>query len=72
MDIDECESDPCVNGATCEQTDGPGYKCLCAEGWQGQHCELSMVMCIVYICTSRSSVILMSTKIAAGYNLLRG
>lgn len=31
MDIDECASTPCKNGAKC--TDGPNkYTCECAEG----------------------------------------
>ena len=37
-DIDECESDPCINGATC--VDGVNnYTCICAAGYSGDLCE---------------------------------
>ena len=37
-DIDECTSDPCQNGATCN--DGTNsYTCSCAVGFRGDHCE---------------------------------
>ncbi|XP_038065452.1 neurogenic locus notch homolog protein 2-like isoform X39 [Patiria miniata] len=36
--IDECESDPCQNGATCE--DGLGeFSCICESGFTGALCE---------------------------------
>ena len=39
IDINECESGPCLNGATC--MDGVNfYNCLCASGWQGNWFEL--------------------------------
>ena len=38
-DIDDCESTPCKNGATCQ--DGRNrYKCNCASGYSGVHCEI--------------------------------
>ena len=37
-DIDECASNPCVNGGTCtDQVNG--YTCACAAGWQGTDCD---------------------------------
>ena len=37
-DINECHSDPCMNGATCE--DGVfQYTCSCVDGYTGTHCE---------------------------------
>ena len=37
-DINECHSDPCMNGATCE--DGVfQYTCDCVDGYTGTHCE---------------------------------
>ena len=32
LDIDECPSDPCING-TCDNTDG-SYTCQCAPGYE--------------------------------------
>ncbi|CAH1271145.1 CRB2 [Branchiostoma lanceolatum] len=37
-DVDECASDPCQNGGTCED-EVNGYTCTCAEGYVGDHCE---------------------------------
>jgi len=37
-DIDECSSNPCVNGGTCtDQVNG--YTCACTAGWQGADCD---------------------------------
>ena len=41
IDIDECASDPCQNGATC--VDGVnGYTCTCASGYTDTHCDAGM------------------------------
>lgn len=32
-----CESNPCKNGATCQDVDN-GYKCTCLPGWTGDNC----------------------------------
>ena len=38
IDIDECSSNPCMNGATC--TDAVNsYTCACVAGYTGTHCE---------------------------------
>jgi len=37
-EIDECESTPCLNGATCEDLVN-GYSCHCAANFYGTHCE---------------------------------
>ena len=37
-DIDECVSNPCVNGGTCTD-EVNGYTCACAAGWQGADCD---------------------------------
>ena len=37
-DIDECASDPCLNGGFCsDQTNG--YTCFCPQGFSGARCE---------------------------------
>uniref|UniRef100_A0A3Q4H5T9 Neurogenic locus notch homolog protein 1 n=1 Tax=Neolamprologus brichardi TaxID=32507 RepID=A0A3Q4H5T9_NEOBR len=44
IDIDECASTPCKNGAKC--TDGPNkYTCECTEGYTGKHCETDINEC---------------------------
>ena len=46
LDIEECASDPCQNGATC--TDGVnGFSCSCAAGFSGELCELGMILKLV-------------------------
>lgn len=40
LDIDECRSDPCVNGGTCTDL-VDGYKCTCMPGYAGQYCQRS-------------------------------
>ena len=39
-DINECASDPCMNGATCMDQLG-GYACICPIGFEGDECERS-------------------------------
>jgi len=39
-DIDECSSNPCQNGATCNDAVNM-YTCTCAAGYTGRHCETS-------------------------------
>ena len=36
--IDYCDSNPCPNGATCNDQ-VHGYICTCASGYTGTHCE---------------------------------
>ena len=43
IDINECGSSPCVNGAIC--TDAvDGYTCACVAGYTGTHCETGEIM----------------------------
>ena len=37
-DIDECISDPCKNGAMCNDEEN-GFTCLCKAGYDGVTCE---------------------------------
>lgn len=42
LDVDECASTPCRNGAKCvDQPDG--YECRCAEGEAGKNLEAGLV-----------------------------
>ena len=38
LEINECESTPCANGATCLDVVG-SYHCTCIPGYNGTHCE---------------------------------
>ena len=37
-DVDECNSQPCKNGAKCIDRIN-SYECSCAAGYTGKHCE---------------------------------
>ena len=39
VDTNECDGDPCINGATCND-DVNSYTCDCAAGYTGQYCEI--------------------------------
>ena len=38
LDIDECASNPCLNGGTCLDQEN-GYICNCPPGFTGVHCD---------------------------------
>ena len=38
IDKDECESDPCSNGGTCENRKN-AFSCICPAGYNGTNCE---------------------------------
>ena len=37
-DMNLCASDPCMNGATCDDEEA-GFVCECADGFTGELCE---------------------------------
>ena len=41
LDVDECASNPCLNGACTD--DENLWECACEPGWTGEHCETGMV-----------------------------
>ncbi|KAF1591897.1 hypothetical protein FQV11_0013120, partial [Eudyptes moseleyi] len=48
-EIDECDSDPCQNGALCNDHVG-FYTCTCASGYQGIQCEVDINECVSQPC----------------------
>ncbi len=54
LDVDECESNPCVNGS-CEDQCG-GYLCHCLPGWTGTNCELPADPCFDVECNHGTCV----------------
>ena len=49
IDINECESDPCQNGATCQDQIN-GYICECFPGFSGTGCEIEINACESFPC----------------------
>ena len=43
--INECESDPCSNGATCVDI-RRGYHCVCPAGFTGLDCDIDIDECL--------------------------
>ena len=41
-DIDGCDGDPCMNGATCID-EVNAYSCSCVAGYTGDRCETGML-----------------------------
>eukprot|EP00112_Aurelia_sp_Birch-Aquarium-sp1_P019496 Seg483.2 transcript_id=Seg483.2/GoldUCD/mRNA.D3Y31 product=Fibropellin-3 protein_id=Seg483.2/GoldUCD/D3Y31 len=44
IDINECESEPCLNGGTCANGNNQ-YTCSCVPGYQGTNCETNIDDC---------------------------
>ena len=42
-----CDSSPCLNGASCVDTNASstGYECTCVAGYEGVNCELDVDEC---------------------------
>lgn len=44
-DVNECDSNPCQNSATCVDEVNK-YSCTCQPGYQGSQCETGYVQCV--------------------------
>ncbi|CAB4069338.1 NOTCH1 [Lepeophtheirus salmonis] len=51
VDIDECLTYPCHNGASCVNTEG-SYECKCEEGFEGRDCLLNIDDCASSPCVN--------------------
>ncbi|XP_071481953.1 uncharacterized protein [Diadema antillarum] len=71
VDIDECESNPCLNGGTC-QDDVNMYSCLCLPGYNGSNCQTDIDECDSNPClnggTCQDEVNMYSCLCLPGYN----
>uniref|UniRef100_A0A3Q1HYE5 Uncharacterized protein n=1 Tax=Anabas testudineus TaxID=64144 RepID=A0A3Q1HYE5_ANATE len=67
VDIDECDSNPCWNGATCEDA-ANSYRCHCPvpepgqEPWGGPNCDVRLVGCQQHKCQHKAGCVPMLTK----------
>ncbi|CAG2208894.1 Fibropellin-1,Protein jagged-2 [Mytilus edulis] len=55
-DIDECMSNPCMNGATCTDL-VDGYTCSCIRGYNGTHCQLDIDECYNIPCYNNGTCV---------------
>ena len=49
-DINECDSNPCLNGATCVNNLN-SYSCTCVPGYEGDQCETGVFTVSVSLLT---------------------
>ena len=48
-DVNECLEFPCLNGGTCDNTQG-SYICRCPAGYSGANCEMDIDECLTFPC----------------------
>ena len=53
LEVDECASAPCMNGATCGDMVG-GFNCTCTPGWAGPTCEQGKDVLLNTLCVLAS------------------
>jgi hypothetical protein len=70
LDVDECASYPCLNGATChdsttdsENIAAHAYECTCAAGWQGFNCASDIDECLSHPCANGATCVESSINI---------
>ena len=53
----ECASNPCQNGGSCNENDFQLYTCSCPEGFQGSDCEVNIDDCPGNTCANNSTCV---------------
>ncbi|XP_025895707.1 fibropellin-3-like [Nothoprocta perdicaria] len=56
MDVNECETLPCLHGGSCINRLG-GYQCSCPPGFTGERCEVNIDECLSAPCLHDGSCI---------------
>ena len=54
LEINECESSPCLNGGTCTDHIG-SFSCACGRGYTGQTCRTKVTYVFILKCEAPSS-----------------
>ena len=55
-DINDCLSNPCLNGANCVDLKD-NFKCQCKPGYWGHHCEREIDECALKPCMNNATCI---------------
>ena len=56
--IDECQNNPCLNGATCQNVlTGAGYNCYCSLGYTGTLCQTQITRCTATLCRNGATCV---------------
>uniref|UniRef100_A0A3Q2P5H2 Sushi, nidogen and EGF like domains 1 n=1 Tax=Fundulus heteroclitus TaxID=8078 RepID=A0A3Q2P5H2_FUNHE len=53
-EINECLSQPCLNGGSCLNKIG-SYKCVCRDGFSGKHCQIDTNDCLSEPCMNKGT-----------------
>uniref|UniRef100_A0A8C8EUC9 Sushi, von Willebrand factor type A, EGF and pentraxin domain-containing protein 1 n=1 Tax=Oncorhynchus tshawytscha TaxID=74940 RepID=A0A8C8EUC9_ONCTS len=56
LEIDECQSSPCLNGGVCDDLEG-GYSCTCLPGYSGDRCEVNVDECNTNPCINGATCV---------------
>ena len=56
VDVDECSSSPCLNGASCENGENQ-FECRCASGFDGTICDININECESNPCQNEATYV---------------